>query len=129
MTLGSLGTLPNVAIAGNVTGDLDVTRGGKVDRTEQIQLQIAAVVMEASSNGNLKILGSQEVRVNHEIRILTVQGVARTRDIRSDNTIPYEKIAEARITYGGHNSRRVPKPSRVRNLFRTPRLASLTNEY
>ncbi|MEM7069141.1 MAG: flagellar basal body L-ring protein FlgH [Pseudomonadota bacterium] len=129
LTLGSQGTLPAVSIAGGVTGDLDVVRKGTVNRTEQIQLQIAAVVTEASSNGNLRIIGSQEVRVNHEIRILKVEGVVRTRDILADNTIPYDKIAEARISYGGHNSRRIAKPRKPWNLFHRRKVSYLTDGY
>ena len=117
LTLGSLGTIPPVSINGTVNGNYEVQRGGTVDRTEQVNLQIAAVVTQASSNGNLRIRGNQEVRVNHEVRILTVEGVVRTKDIRPDNTIPYEKIAEARVTYGGHNSRRKPRKPRKFNLF------------
>ncbi len=117
LTLGGFGTLPPVGIDGSLNGNLQLERGGTVDRTEQINLQIAAVVTEASSNGNLRITGSQEVRVNHEIRVLTVHGVVRTKDIRPDNTIPYEKIAEARITYGGHNSIRKKRRGSPWNLF------------
>ena len=123
ITLGGLGTLPNVGINGSLNGNLEIERGGTVDRTEQIDLRVAAVVTQSASNGNLRIRGSQEVRVNHEVRILTVEGVVRTKDITPENTIPYEKIAEARITYGGHNSRRIASKPKYRNWFSRKTLA------
>ena len=47
------------------------------------------------------VQGRQEVRVNFEMRELLITGVIRPEDITSRNTIGYEKIAEARIAYGG----------------------------
>ena len=112
ITVPLFGELPSVDATGNLATGLELDRSGTVTRTERIELQVAAAVIGASSNGNLRIIGNQEIRVNHELRILTVQGIVRSKDILPDNTIPYEKIAEARITYGGHNSRKVPKPKR-----------------
>ena len=74
---------------------------GTIDRSEKIQLSVAGVVTEVMPDGNLVVSGSQEVRVNFEIRQLYVAGIVRPRDISKDNTISYEKIAEARISYGG----------------------------
>lgn len=95
--------------SGTVTGSLglksDAKRGGAVNRSERIRLSIAAIVTRVFSNGNIEIAGSQEIRVNHELRVLNVSGIVRLADILPDNTVPYDKMAEARISYGGHNTR------------------------
>lgn len=74
---------------------------GAIARSENIDLRIAAVVVNVLPNGNLLIQGTQEVLVNYEMRVLTFTGIVDTRDIKADNTIPHERIAEARMSYGG----------------------------
>jgi flagellar L-ring protein FlgH len=73
----------------------------EIDRSETINLLVAAVVTDVMPNGNLVIGGTQEVRVNFEMRLLSVAGIVRPRDIATDNTVSYDRIAEARISYGG----------------------------
>lgn len=81
--------------------DSNHTGKGSVDREEKITLKMAAVVTQKLPNGNMVLHGRQEIAVNFEKRILGLDGVIRPEDISVDNTISYEKIAEARITYGG----------------------------
>lgn len=74
---------------------------GSVKREEQLTLRVAATVTEVLPNGVLAITGSQEVRVNFELRELLVSGFVRPDDISRLNQITYDKIASARISYGG----------------------------
>lgn len=74
---------------------------GSVRRSEELTLRVAATVMRVLPNGVLEIQGSQEVRVNFELRELLVTGFVRPEDISRQNEITYDKIAAARISYGG----------------------------
>lgn len=74
---------------------------GSVNRQESVNLTIAAVITDRLANGNLVIGGSQEVKINNELRELLISGVIRPEDVAADNTIAHTKIAEARISYGG----------------------------
>lgn len=89
------------SLGGASAGKSNSTGKGGVTRSESIDLVIAAVVTEVLPNGNLLIQGAQEVRVNFEVRELTVAGIVRPRDVSTDNSVSYERIAEARISYGG----------------------------
>lgn len=85
----------------DVTSNTSASGQGATVRSEKIQLSLAAVVKDVMPNGLLLIEGSQEILVNYEKRRLVVQGLVNPRDITPDNTIGYEKVAEARISYGG----------------------------
>lgn len=74
---------------------------GSVTRNEQMTLRIAATIVEELPNGVLRLEGQQEVRVNFELRELIVTGYVRPTDISRQNEITYDKIAGARISYGG----------------------------
>ena len=74
---------------------------GSVKRNEKLTLRIAATITGVLPNGVLQIVGHQEVRVNFEMRELLVSGYVRPEDIARQNEITYDKIASARISYGG----------------------------
>jgi flagellar L-ring protein precursor FlgH len=91
--------MPGKILSADSTSSTD--NKGSVNRQEALLTNVAAVVTQVLPNGNLVIEGKQEVRVNFEIRELIVAGIVRPEDIESDNTIDSNKIAQARIAYGG----------------------------
>ncbi|MEM1343274.1 MAG: flagellar basal body L-ring protein FlgH [Pseudomonadota bacterium] len=74
---------------------------GSTNREEEITFRLAATVEQVLPNGHLVIRGSQEVRINFELRDLQVTGIVRPEDISRQNVITSDKIADARIVYGG----------------------------
>ncbi|MEE4348311.1 MAG: flagellar basal body L-ring protein FlgH [Paracoccaceae bacterium] len=85
----------------DLSSTFEAEGSGSINRGESIDLKVAALVIQSLPNGNLVIAGRQEVKVNQELRELRVAGIIRPQDIQMNNTIAYEKVAEARITYGG----------------------------
>ncbi|NRP13145.1 Flagellar L-ring protein [Aliiroseovarius sp. xm-m-379] len=91
----------NMASAVDFSSTSTSSGNGNVKRNEKLKLRVAATVLGTLPNGVLKIQGTQEVRVNFELRELLVTGFVRPEDISRKNEIPYDKIASARISYGG----------------------------
>jgi len=87
--------------SGTVGSTSNFKGSGGTTRSESIDISMAAVVVKVFGNGNLLVRGSQEVRVNAELRVMKGSGIVRPTDIGANNTVPYERIAEARVSYGG----------------------------
>ncbi len=89
----------NQLVSANSAGSASGT--GAIKRNETVTLRLAGVIVQSLPNGNLAVAARQEVRVNSELRELQVSGVIRPQDIGSDNTVRHDRLAEARIAYGG----------------------------
>lgn len=74
---------------------------GEIERKDEVNFNVAAIITQVLPNGNLVIHGTQEVLLNREKREIMVSGVIRPEDISSENAVNYDQIAEARILYGG----------------------------
>jgi len=91
----------NPAALLNATSSNNNIGNGQIQRTEAVTLRLAGVVTQVLPNGNLVVAARQQFVVNNELRDLQVTGVIRPQDIGSDNTVLHDRMAEARIAYGG----------------------------
>jgi flagellar L-ring protein precursor FlgH len=82
-------------MASEFEGDGSTTRSG--DLTAYITCRVTDVL----PNGNLRIVGTREVMVNHENQVIILSGVIRPRDIGDDNIITSIYVADAKIAYSG----------------------------
>lgn len=104
---GLEGKIPKILSGATAANLVSVNSNGAttgtaaIKRNETVTLRLAGVITRVLPNGNLVVAARQEVRVNSELRELTVAGVIRSQDIASDNTVHHDRMAEARIAYGG----------------------------
>lgn len=88
-----------------VGGGLESTFDGRgtTTRDATIEATLTCHVIEVYPNGNLRIWGQKEIRVNREIQTVTLEGIARARDIQLNNTIDSTLLAlsDIQVTGGG----------------------------
>ncbi|MGC6492486.1 MAG: flagellar basal body L-ring protein FlgH [Myxococcota bacterium] len=74
---------------------------GATGRGSSVFTTVTCEVLQVFPNGNLRIWGYKKVRVNRETQYVTLSGIVRQRDIRTDNTVLANSIAQAAIEVTG----------------------------
>lgn len=106
---GGAGLSPAIDVERNAT----LNGNGAVNRAEQVEFRLAVRVVGVETNGNLVIQGVQRTQVSDEVRYLQVSGVIRAQDVTRDNTVSYDQIAEAQLTYVSDGEATRPVRQRV----------------
>jgi flagellar L-ring protein precursor FlgH len=89
----------NPSVKGSMSSDFDGS--GSTSRSGDLSAFITCRVTQVLPNGNLYIVGSREVMVNHETQMIILSGIIRPRDINDDNVILSTFISDAKIAYSG----------------------------
>jgi flagellar L-ring protein precursor FlgH len=89
----------NPSVKGSMSSDFNGS--GSTSRSGDLNAFITCRVTELLRNGNLKIVGSREILVNHETQMIILSGIIRPRDIEDDNVILSTFISDAKIAYSG----------------------------
>ena len=89
----------NPSVKGSMSSDFDGS--GSTSRSGDLSAFITCRVTQVLPNGNLHVVGSREVLVNHETQMIILSGVIRPRDINDDNVILSTFVSDAKIAYSG----------------------------
>ncbi len=76
-------------------GDAKTTREGS------FKTKMTVRIIDIDDNGNLFIKGSKAVTINGEEELTQLEGMVRSQDVGSDNTLNSFNIADAKISYLG----------------------------
>ncbi|WP_240433460.1 flagellar basal body L-ring protein FlgH [Solimonas sp. K1W22B-7] len=77
---------------------------GDSSQSNKLQGSVGAVVMQVLPNGNLVISGRKQVQINQGSETVSIEGIVRPIDIRPDNSITSDRVANASISYSGQGA-------------------------
>lgn len=77
------------------------TGDGQSKQNNKLAGSISVTVAKVLANGNMVVQGEKWIRINQGNEFVQLSGIVRPQDIKADNSISSDRIANARISYGG----------------------------
>lgn len=115
--MSPLGGLPNLFNQGS---DSSLDGSGSTGRQMAVTAVVTAHVVEVMPNGNLIIEGVKEISVNAERQLVTIRGVVRQADLRTDNSVSSDRIAlmDLQVNGKGVVNEVLRRPNALYRIFR-----------
>ncbi len=73
----------------------------KAAQSNSLTGNISVSVIRVLPNGNLAVRGEKWLMLNEGNEYIRVTGIVRSEDVNADNTVSSQRVANARIQYGG----------------------------
>jgi len=96
-----------IRLGAGYTADFDLsnkrkfTGDGQSKQNNKLDGSISVTVSKVLANGNMMVQGEKWIRINQGNEFVQLSGIVRPQDIRADNTLNSDRVANARISYGG----------------------------
>ena len=74
---------------------------GETNRESSFRGVVTCQVIEALPGDLFRIYGRRRILVNHELQLVTLEGLVRRTDIGIDNTVPSTQIADLQLGFDG----------------------------
>lgn len=97
-------TINGRPLSAEVEGSRTFAGGGDSQQSNRLDGTVTVTVVQDLGNGNLLVSGEKKVRLNQGDELVQVQGIVRTSDIGPDNRIASDRVADAKIVYGGRGT-------------------------
>lgn len=88
----------------SLQGDHEFSGEGGATQSNQLEGSVTVTVVKRLPNGNLVVAGEKWLTLNQGKEYVRVSGVVRPIDIGTDNSVPSQKVANARIEYSGRGA-------------------------
>lgn len=93
--------LANILPSWGLGADSKVDGRGSTQQTGRFHARMSAVVKEVLPNGTMVVEGTRSITTNKETQTFVLSGLVRVDDVRPDNTIMSESLANATIKVEG----------------------------
>ncbi len=90
--------------SGALDSDQSFSGEGGSSQSNRLSGSITVTVVGRQPNGNLLVQGEKRMTLNQGDEYIRISGIVRPLDIEPDNSVPSEKIGNARITYSGRGA-------------------------
>jgi flagellar L-ring protein precursor FlgH len=87
-----------------VSGSRGFDGKGDTSQSNQLTGSITVSVVERLPNGNLVVAGEKNVELNQGSERVRLSGIVRPVDVRPDNSITSDRVADAHIEYVGRGA-------------------------
>lgn len=94
----------NAIFDNSVQGDHEFSGEGGASQSNQLEGSVTVTVVRRLPNGNLVVSGEKWLTLNQGKEYVRVSGIVRPIDIGTDNSVPSQKVANARIEYSGRGA-------------------------
>lgn len=98
---GSILGLSKLNLGTNPKFERDFEGDAQADQSNSLNGSITVTVTDVYPNGILRIRGEKWLSLTNGDEYIRLTGLVRPQDINPDNTITSNRIADARIAYGG----------------------------
>jgi flagellar L-ring protein precursor FlgH len=100
------------------TSERTVDGEAKYSQKGKFETRLSAVVLDVKPNGSLLVAGRRTIHLDGDLKEIRVRGLVRPVDIRADNSVPSDRIADADVLYDSEGGRsRVVEKNWFENLL------------